>query len=212
MTSSARRACFAIASLALVAGCAEGNAPRELEKVEAFGEPPLSYIEFEGGKDGEPPPPPKDTLSRADGAPMESASLMSAESGATQSLASSSVSFSILHRATFTSDLEGTMGWIAWGRAPQPKGTYIEGEAEVYYRADSPLSGKGVVRIIDGKGSVTIDFARHLDTKNATINTACKAEKGGACATLYYRGATYRPRDSKVGTLVSGRLLVGVAQ
>ena len=202
---------FIIASVAMafLAACADTNSPKELDTLTELEGPPAAIIYVDGGRDGEPPPPPIDTLSRADGAMTESASLSDGSAQAA-ALSSASISFSILHRATFTSDLEGTMGWMSWGKAEQPKGTTLEGYAEVYYRQNY-LAGKGAVKITDARGTLYIDFGKHLDVRNGSVSTSCRAEKGGACATLYYRGATYVPRDGRPG-FASGRLLVGVAQ
>lgn len=195
-----------VMTLALAVACGEGSAPRTpaTREVQPFAGPPANAVLVRGSKDGDPPPPPLDTLSSAVGS--SSGALALAADGTT--LATPTVTFDILHRATFTSNLEGTAGWMAWGKAIQPKGSRIEGYAEVYY-GTGYLRGSGTVRISDAKGALTIDFAKHLDTQNATIWTACTGDPSGACAIIYYRGAAYTPTGGRT-VIVAGRLLVGV--
>ena len=174
-----------------VTGCADRELPQEAtSSLSPTGVPLSSFVVIEGGDDGEPPPPPIDTMAVSEGSGYSS-------------------SFRILHRATFTSNLEGTRGWIAWGEAKQPEGTDVAGGSELYYEKGY-LRGKGEVRLATRRGSLYIDFARNLDTANAIIHTNCKSERGGACATLVFKGAVYAPVDGRAER-VSGRLYVGVA-
>ena len=173
-----------------LAACTERELPQEsTSAVSPTGAPLASFVAVEGGDDGEPPPPPIDTMAVSEGSGYSS-------------------SFLITHRVTFTSNLEGTRGWLAWGVAKQPEGTDVAGGSEIYYEKGY-LRGKGEVRISTRKGSLYIDFARNLDTANAIIHTNCKSERGGACATLGFKGAVYAPADGRAER-VSGRLYVGV--
>ncbi|HYD53460.1 MAG TPA: hypothetical protein VEA99_12565 [Gemmatimonadaceae bacterium] len=178
------------ASLLVVSACSDAGDPKGPEaSVDPVAGGAQAYVEVIGGEDSDPPPPPVDTMSVSEGGGY-------------------STSFYIMHRATFTSNLEGTRGWIAWGLAKQPAGTDVAGGSEVYYEKGY-LRGKGEVRISTRRGSLYIDFARHLDTANAIIHTNCKGERGGACATLAFRGAVYAPYYGRAER-VSGRLYVGV--
>jgi hypothetical protein len=170
MVTVRRFAQIAVTALALAA-CAEGSAPEQesLSSAVPFEGKAGSFVEVIGGDDGLPPPPPIDTMSSAEGGGQNS-------------------SFRIAHRARFTSDIEGTMGWIGWGDSKQPEGTRVDGESVVYYRKGE-LFGKGLIRMSTVRGTLYIDFAEHLDRENGIIHTACKSERGGACATLRFRGA-----------------------
>jgi hypothetical protein len=176
---------------AIAGGCAEASSPRSPEAAapEVFSGPPASFVIIGGGPDGDPPPPPIDTMSSSEGGGQ-------------------TTSFRIAHRARFTSDIEGTMGWIGWGESKQPEGTRVDGESVVYYRKGE-LFGKGLVRMSTVRGSLYIDFAEHLDRENGIIHTNCKSEKGGACATLRFRGAVFYPVNGRPER-VSGLLLIGV--
>lgn len=178
------------ALLVVAAACADSSSPRQpdVRPVPLDG-PTLAPIVVSGGEDSDPPPPPIDTLSAAVGD-------------------TPSLTFQLIHRATFTSDLAGTMGWIAWGSATQPKGTRVEGSSQVYY-GKGYLRGTGVVRISDARGALTIDFAKQLDTTSAVVTTTCSAKEGGACATLGFRNASYTPTGG-VAARASGKLLVGI--
>lgn len=177
--------------LFVAAACAETNVPESPtdRPVVHDGPRPASVEVDPGDGESEPPPPPIDTMSVAYGS-----------GGGT--------TFQIAHRLTFTSDERGVMGWVAWGQSEQPRGTKVEGEAQLYY-GTGYLEGKGVVRMVNSRGALTIDFARHLDRENAYFRTDCRSERGGACATLRYYGATYTPAYGNP-VRVSGELHVGL--
>jgi hypothetical protein len=142
--------------------------------------------------DGEPPPPPIDTLSemRIGGVSAELTDL--------------------IVRVRYYLDQKGTRGWVDFPTDNQPPGVRVDSAARIIIHGQK-IGGTGTLQISDSAGVVDIDLSQ-IGGEGTVIAGRCRKEDrsaGGACATITFKQVRWAPTGGQP-TTTTASLDVGV--
>jgi hypothetical protein len=150
-------------------------------------------------QDGEPPPPPIDTLASLRLAP--SAAVASVVDPNAPAVPTTTVTPTTGIRARYYLREDGKRGWISFPRELQPAGVTVDSAARIIIR-DGKIGGAGMIIVRDSRGTLTIDLSQHLRGIGTEISGRCGPPRPGrgSCATLVFDGVPFTPVNGPPST------------
>lgn len=184
-------------TITALAACTDGTSNRQRD--DSFdpgptqeGDELATFIPFTGqpAGEGEPPPPPIDTLSKV---------VASTDDG---------IDVVAELRGTYYREENGNRGWISFAPEGQLAGVTTSPNARIILRGNR-MGGFGTLTLpVKGGGTVTIDLATSLRATGSEIAGSCSRREGGACADIGIGRATFTDRAGRT-SFVSGVLEIG---
>ena len=188
---------LALIAITTLAACTDGTSNRQRDDSydpgpTQKGDELATFIPFTGqpADDGDPPPPPLDTL----------ATLVASTDDGVDVVAEL--------RGTYYREESGDRGWIAFAPERQLAGVQSSPNARIILRGNR-MGGFGTLTLpVKGGGTVTIDLAASLRATGSELAGSCSRREGGACGDVGIGRATFTDRAGRT-RFVSGVLEIG---
>lgn len=180
-----------------------------------------SIQSFMSPGDGEPPPPPIDTLSElriettaldsavADTTKTDTTKTDTTATAAALTTTTSTDTVAMTLRVRYYLDEAGEHGWIAFPRDNQPPGVTVDSAARIIIHGQK-IGGTGAIQITTAQGRVDIDLGQ-VGGAGTAIAGRCKRDERqvGACASVAFKGVRFTPSGGQASDRPA-KLEVGV--